>query len=121
MRAPVLAAALACVLMTASGAASAQPPGGAACTPPGPTPADSERPRPLPPKPVLPGCVDPKTLTGHCPQPVADAYSRQVSAYNDAVRVRSAQGQAFADHLRTWATEVQAYGHCEINLLNGGN
>jgi hypothetical protein len=121
MRAPVLAAALICALMAAPGSAIAQPSSGAVCTPPGPTPADSERPAPLPPKPVMPGCIDPHTLRGHCPDQVADAYSAQVTAYNDAVRVRSAGGQAFADHLRAWATQVQAYGQCEINLLNAGN
>jgi hypothetical protein len=121
MRAPVLAAALTWALMAALGPAVAQPSSGAACTPPGPTPSDSERPAPLPPKPVLPGCVDPKTMTGHCPPQVASAYSAQVNAYNEAVRARSAKGQVFADHLRAWAAQVQAYGHCEIDLLNNGS
>ena len=44
-----------------------------------------------------------------------------MEAYNNQVRLHAAQGQAFADHLKAWNQQVQAYGQCEVGALNAEN
>ena len=112
---------LAAAMVFAAGAAGAQTPSVPACIAPGPTPADSERPAAMPPRPTMPKCVDPRTMLGHCPEAIAQAFSDRVAAYNDQVRLHSTQDQAFVEHLNAWTRQVEAYAQCEVNTLNAEN
>jgi hypothetical protein len=107
-------------MILAAGTASAQSPSVPACAAPGPTPADSERPAAMPPKPAMPKCINPRGIS-RCPEAVAQAYSDRVAAYNDQVRLHSVQDQAFVAHLNAWARQVDAYAQCEVNTLNAEN
>jgi len=111
---------LAAAMAFAVGAASAQTPGGPACVAPGPTPADSERPAPMPPMPTAPKCVNPRGIS-RCPEAAAQPYSNQVAAYNYEVRMHAAQDQAFVARLNAWTQQVEAYAQCEVNALNAEN
>jgi hypothetical protein len=111
---------LAAAMAFAAGAAGAQPPSETACVAPGPTPSDSERPATMPPKPAMPKCINPRGIS-RCPEAVAQAYSDKVAAYNDQVRLHSAQDQAFVVHLNAWTRQVEAYAQCEVNALNAEN
>jgi hypothetical protein len=111
---------LAAALLFAAAAAGAQTSSGPACVAPGPTPTDSERPGAMPPKPAMPKCVNPRGIS-RCPEAIAQAYSDRVAAYNNQVRLHSAQDQAFVDHLNAWTRQAQAYVQCEIGTLNAEN
>lgn len=111
---------LAAAMVFAVGAADAQTPSRPACVAPGPTPADSERPPAMPPKPAMPKCVNPRGIS-RCPEAVAQAYRDRVAAYNDQVRLHSTQDQAFVAHLNAWTRQVDAYAQCEVNTLNAEN
>jgi hypothetical protein len=111
---------LAAAMVLAAGAASAQTPSLPACVAPEPTPADSERPAAMPPKPPMPKCINPRGIS-RCPESVAQAYSDQVAVYNDQVRLHSIQDQAFVVRLNVWARQVDAYAQCEVNTLNAEN
>lgn len=111
---------LAAAMVLATGAAGAQTPSGSACIAPGPTPADSERPAAMPPKPAAPKCVNPHGVS-RCPEAVIQPYRDKVTAYNDQVRLHSAQDQAFVAHLNAWARQVDAYAQCEVETLNREN
>jgi hypothetical protein len=111
---------LAVAIVFAAGAAGAQTPSGPACVAPGPTPADSERPAAMPSKPFMPKCINPRGIS-RCPEAVAQAYSRQVAAYNEQVRLHSAQDQAFVEHLNAWTRQVEAYAQCEVDTLDAEN
>jgi hypothetical protein len=111
---------VAAAIAFAAGAVGAQTPGRPVCVAPGPTPADSERPTAMPPKPIMPKCVNPRGIS-RCPAAIAQAYSDQVAAYNNQARLHSTQDQAFVDHLNAWTRRAQAYVQCEVSTLNAEN
>lgn len=107
-------------MVFAAGAVGAQTPGGPSCVAPGPTPADSERPAPMPPKPIVPKCVNPRGIS-RCPEAIAQAYNDHVAAYNDQVRLHETQDHAFVQRLNAWTRQVEAYAQCEVDTLNSQN
>ena len=123
MRALIRTAA-ACLALCAATAAQAQPAQPApaetptVCFPPGGPPPQSMRPPPPAAKPVLPGCVDPRTNLGHCPKGVLDKFNASVNAFNASVVARGQQGDRYIDALNAWVRAASAYGNCEVNRMN---
>ena len=73
---------------------------------------------PLPPKPVLPACVNEKTHISTCRHGEIDKYNDAVNAHNDAMQKVVDANNVYITALNTYMAGVNAYNNCEIHRIN---
>jgi hypothetical protein len=120
----IIAASLLSLAATAALAQPAGPPptlAPAICPQPSPPPPQSLRPPPVGPKPVIPNCVDQRTMMAHCKPSVLTGFNAQVSRYNLEIQARSEAGARYVEALNAWTRDAAAYANCEVAKMNAEN